>query len=180
MAEFHSKWLEWEPAGKTGEGYGSYVSAPLARSQKYSPDQGSERGQGGLDSQKRPSMPLPKLTKPLRDPATEPHGDPGYFTLAGLKRVWAPAWTRAQEGFAEHGISPIPETLNGAAVLELWIADSGSPRPGLGIEDPHDWTHEIYRGRGSARVGQNGRVVLRALPDPKSEARNAIHQGEQR
>ena len=52
---------------------------------------------------------------------------PDYFTLAGLERDWAAAWTRAQDGFAVHGIFPTHETLKATTVLELWIADGGSP-----------------------------------------------------
>ena len=90
---------------------------------------------------------------------------PDCFTLAGLERDWAAAWARAQAGFAEHEISPTPETLRGAAVLELWISDGGPPHPGMTLEDIKDWTQAIYRGLGSARVGKDGRVVLRALGD---------------
>lgn len=79
----------------------------------------------------------------------------------------AAAWNRAQAGFAEHEISPTPETLRGAAVLELWISDGGPPRPGMSVEDIKDWTQAIYQGLGSARVGQDGRVLLRALPGPE-------------
>ena len=97
-------------------------------------------------------------------------GAPDYYTLAGRERDWAAAWTRAQQGFAAHGIEPTTETLTGAATLELWISDGGPPRPGMTVEDLKDWCREIYSGRGSARVDQDGRVVLRALPDPSGEA----------
>ena len=83
--------------------------------------------------------------------------------FARLERDWAAAWARAQDGFTVHGISPTHETLQAATVLELWIADGGPPRLGLTLEDLKGWTQEIYRGRGSARVSADGRVVLRAL-----------------
>ena len=83
--------------------------------------------------------------------------------FAQLEHDWVSAWGRAQEGFAVHGISPTHETLQAVTVLELWIADGGPPRRGLTVEDLESWTSEIYRGRGSARVSADGRVVLRAL-----------------
>ena len=101
---------------------------------------------------------------------TEPHDHSDYFTLAGLERDWAAAWTRAQQGFAAHGIEPTTETLTGTATMELWIADGGPPRPGMTVEDLRGWTQAIYQGLGSARVSVDGRVVLRALPDPSGEA----------
>ena len=83
--------------------------------------------------------------------------------FARLGSDWAAAWGRAQDGFAVHGISPTHETLQAVTVLELWIADGGPPRRGLSVEDLESWTQAIYRGRGSARVSADGRVVLRAL-----------------
>ena len=83
--------------------------------------------------------------------------------FARLGSDWAAAWARAQDGFAVHGISPTHETLQAAAVIELWIADGGPPRRGLSLEDLKDWAQEIYRGRSSARVSADGRVVLRAV-----------------
>ena len=115
MAEFRSKWLEWEPAGKTSEGSVSFVSGLVGRSQKQRPEPGDECGKEGngtqtlvgkeetgeiADSgkgflfQERPSRPLTKLTKPPTEPET------GF---AELERDWAAAWTRAQQGFAAHG-----------------------------------------------------------------------------
>ena len=107
----------------------------------------------------------------LRPPTSDAHQGPLTATgLAELERDWAAAWNRAQQGFASHGIEPTTETLTGAATLELWISDGGPPRPGMTVTDLRDWTREIYRGLGSARVGQDGRVVLRAMPDPSGKA----------
>jgi len=61
------------------------------------------------------------------------------------------------------GTSPTQETLQGAAVLELWSSDGGPPQPGMTLDVLRDWTQEIYRGQGAARVGQDGRPLLRAL-----------------
>ena len=83
--------------------------------------------------------------------------------FAQLDSDWAAAWGRAQEGFAVHGISPTRETREAVTVIELWISDGGPPRRGLSVEDLESWTSEIYRGRSSARVSADGRVVLRAV-----------------
>ena len=192
MAEFRSKWLDWQPSGKKEGGFHSNHSAPLARFQNEGPELGGERAEEGVGPQpadaeeefrkntvsgqeplfqKRPSRALRKLRKPTTDSAAEPNGDTDYFSITGLERDWAAAWARAQDGFAVHGISPTHETLQAATVLELWIADSGPPRPGVTFEDLKDWTQEIYRGRGSARVSADGRVVLRALGNNDSNVR---------
>ena len=170
MAEFRSKWLDWQPSGKKEGGLRSKRSALVARFQNEGPELGGERAEGGVGPQpadmeeelgkntpsgqessfqKRPSMALRLLRKPPTDSAAE--------------RVWAAAWGRAQDGFAVHGTSPTHETLQAVTALELWIADGGPPRRGLSVEDLESWTSEIYRGRGSARVSADGRVVLRAL-----------------
>ena len=101
--------------------------------------------------------------KPEPEPPPSSADESPPTPFARLESDWAAAWGRAQEGFAVHGISPTHETLQAVTVLELWIADGGPPRRGLSVEDLESWTSEIYRGRGSARVSADGRVVLRAL-----------------
>ncbi len=99
LAEFQSKWLDWNPEEKR-EGFVSFVSTPVARSQKQNLEPGDESRKEGnhtqprasreetrerVDSgqeflfQKRPTMALTKLTKPPCEPSTE---------LAGLERDW--------------------------------------------------------------------------------------------
>ncbi len=51
--------------------------------------------------------------------------------------------------------------------------------PGM-TADLKDWTREIYRGRGSARVGLDRRVVLRARPDPSELTTCAPAQTEEK
>ena len=113
----------------------------------------------------------PKLLADLRSHKAE--------ILAGLSAPyvqldndWAAAWTRARNGFAVHGTSPTYETLEAAALLELWITDGGPPRLGLTLEDLNDWTQAIYRGRVSARASADGHAVLRGSSNPSSPPSN--------
>ena len=104
----------------------------------------------------------PELLDDLRSHKTEILA--GLSTpFAKLESDWAAAWGRAQDGFAVHGISPTHETREAAIVLEMWVAYGGSPMPGVSIEDLQIWAREIYRGRDSARISADGRVVLRAV-----------------
>ena len=182
MADFQSKWMEWVPPEGDDEAFVSFGSPIVARSQEkqdLEPTGGRGSGPSPLTSLqvraskegirqrthsererfsgKRRSMALTKLTK----------APTGALTgLAELERDYVAALDRARTGFTFHGITPTPETLEAAAVLELWIYEGAAPRPGMSLADLKDWTREIYRGRGSARLTHSGRVVLRAVPAP--------------
>ena len=77
---------------------------------------------------------------------------------------------RARASFAARGIDPSAGALKGAATLEQWIADGGPPRRGLSIGDLQGWLEEIYAGRASGRLLDDGRVVLRPRYNPADAA----------
>ena len=77
---------------------------------------------------------------------------------------WQAAIARALAGFDRHAFEPSAECLEGAAMLELWIADGKPPRPGATLDDLRDWVDSVYGGRSIARLTETARVVLRSVP----------------
>jgi hypothetical protein len=84
--------------------------------------------------------------------------------FAQLESDWQAAITRALEGFHRNAVKPSAECLQGAAMLELWIADGKPPRLGATLGDLRDWAESVYTGRSIARLTDTGRVVVRSVP----------------
>ena len=96
-----------------------------------------------------------------------PQSDTHTFEPTPYQRAeseWQAAITRALEGFDRRAVEPSAELLEAAAMLELWIADGCSPRPGVSLDDLRDWAESVYAGRSVARLTATGRVVLRSVP----------------
>ena len=96
-----------------------------------------------------------------------PHADtpPAEFThYQRAESDWQAAIARALAGFDRHAVKPSAECLEGAAMLELWIADGRPPRPGASLDDLRGWVESVYAGRSVARLTDTGRVVLRSVP----------------
>ena len=87
-----------------------------------------------------------------------------------VDREWAAAVKRASNGFCAHDREPSRADLEGTAMLERWIADGGLPRRGLSIGDLQGWLEEIYAGRASGRLLDDGRGVLRPRYNPADVA----------
>ena len=86
-------------------------------------------------------------------------GAPVEPPFAAVERAWQDALERARRSFAPGG-EPLPETLLGAAVLELRLGEEPWPLVSPTRAEARALLAEVYAGRLRARIGPDGRIRL--------------------
>jgi hypothetical protein len=151
VPNFRSRWLDWTPEP---------CDAPESERKPFvSFVSGVSRHSENVTASPR-TKPSPESLRYGTDKTDKRLATP----FAQLESDWKAALTRAFEGFDRHAVEPSAGCLEGAAMLELWIADGKPPRPGATLGDLRDWAESVYGGRSIARLTDTGRVVLRSVP----------------
>jgi hypothetical protein len=160
MPEFRSAWADWHPDPESlpirsnppqSAGIEGFEGGVLRHISEITPTEVVENSE--IRTSRAPSIP----SKPPEDLCPADH----------LNADWRAAVTRARDGFARQRTEPTAECLEGAAALELKLADESLPP--LGAEKHgliREGLESLYRGCSTARRVASGRVVLRSVPDP--------------
>jgi hypothetical protein len=160
MPEFRSAWADWHPDPESppirgnppqSAGIEGFEGGVLRHISEITPIEGNENSE--IRTSRAPSIP----SKPPEElcPADQ------------LNTDWRSATTRARDGFARHGIEPTAECLEGAAALELKLADELLPPLGSEKRDLiRKALVSVYAGRATAQAKSSGRVGVRNVYDP--------------
>ena len=101
----------------------------------------------------RVGLPTPNQGPPSTDKDTK-------APFEQLQVDWQAASARARKGFARHGVTPSTGTLAAATWVELLLADGWDSRWQWTDEDAMDALAAFYTGRRTARISEDGRVLL--------------------